>query len=150
MDEPITTTQSERNLAALAHAGVLLGLFTNGMGGIGVALVVWLIQKEKSAYVAAQALQALVYQVATLIVTMLAWCCWTVVWLALLLPPLFANPGAYENTPPPGMWVGLSLMVIPLGIWGLTVLYGLWGAVRCLGGHAFRYAIIGGWLARQQ
>ena len=27
--------------------------------------------------------------------------------------------------------------------WGL---HGLWGAVRCWGGHDFRYAIIGRWL----
>jgi uncharacterized Tic20 family protein len=150
MNEPLSITQSERNLAGLAHAGVLVGLFTNGMGGIGVALVIWLIQKEKSAYVAAQALQALVYQVATLIVTMLAWCCWTVLWLALIMPPIFANPAAYDNALPPGFWPGMILMVIPFGIWGLTVLYGLWGAVRCLGGHDFKYAILGGWLARQK
>jgi hypothetical protein len=79
-------------------------------------------------------------------VTMLAWCCWGVLWMAMLLPPLFSNPEAYQVTPPPGLWIGLMFMVVPFFVWGLTILYGLWGAVRCLGGHDFRYAIVGNWL----
>jgi uncharacterized Tic20 family protein len=150
MTEQAVRTQDEKVLAGLAHGSVLLGIFTNGIGGIASALVIWLVQKEKSAYVAAQALQALVYQVLVFLVTMLAWCCWGMLWMVLLLPPLMSNPGAYENTPPPGLWLGLVLMVIPLGIWGLTILYGLWGAVRCLGGRDFSYAIIGKWLEDQK
>jgi len=149
MSEQMTIKQNERVLAGLAHGSILLGLFTNGIGGIGTVLVIWLIQKEKSAFVAAQALQALVYQVATLIVTMLVWCCWGGLWTGMTLQPLIANPSAYENAPPAEMWVGLALMIIPLGIWGLTVLYGLWGAARCLGGHDFKYVIIGNWLESQ-
>ena len=149
MSEQITVKQDEKVLAALAHGSILLGLFTNGVGGIVSALVIWLLQKEKSAYVAAQALQSLVYQTAIFLVTMLAWCCWGVLWMATLLPPIFANPEAYETTPPPGLWIGLSLMIVPLGIWGLTILYGLWGAARCLGGHDFKYAVIGNWLESQ-
>jgi hypothetical protein len=68
----------------------------------------------------------------------------------LILGPLAANPAAYENAPPAGMWIGLALMIVPLGLWGLIVLYGLWGAARCLGGHDFKYAIIGNWLERQK
>jgi uncharacterized Tic20 family protein len=146
MSEQATTTQDERVLAALAHGSILLGIFTSGMGGLVAALVIWLVQKEKSAYVAAQALQALVYQAVTFIVTMLAWCCWGALWMAMFLPPLLSNPDAYQTTPPPGLWIGLILMVIPFFVWGLTILYGLWGAVRCLGGHDFKYAIIGDWL----
>jgi uncharacterized Tic20 family protein len=150
MNEKATIKQDERVLAGLAHGSILLGMFTNGVGGIGAALLIWLTQKEKSAYVAAQALEALVYQVATLVVVMLTWCLWGVLLMALLLPPLVANPEAYETTPPDGLWVGLILMIIPLGISGLIVLYGLWGAVRSLGGHDFKYAIIGNWLESQR
>lgn len=136
-------------LAGLAHGSILLGVFTSGIGGIVAALVIWLVQKEKSAYVAAQALQALVYQVMVFLMTMLVWCCWGVLWLLLFLPPLAANPSAYQVTPPAGLWVGLALMIIPIGFWGLTILYGLWGAARCLGGHDFKYAIVGNWLENQ-
>jgi len=150
MNEEHVSTQEERVLAALAHGSILLGIFTNGIGGIAASLVVWLIQKEKSAYAAGQALQALVYQVATMVLTWSVWGCWGCAWMGLLLPPLMANPDAYQTTPPAGLWVGLILMIVPLGITGLTVLYGLWGAVRCLSGHDFKYAIIGRWLEGQK
>jgi len=45
--------------------------------------------------------------------------------------------------------IGLFLMIVPFGIWGLTILYGLYGAARCLGGHDFKYAVIGNWLNSQ-
>ena len=74
MSEQVSTTQNERLLAALSHASIVLGLFSNGVGGIVTALVIWVVQRNKSAYAAQQALQALVYQVATLLLNMLAWC----------------------------------------------------------------------------
>jgi hypothetical protein len=150
MSETTVVTQDEKVLAGLAHGSILLGIFTNGIGGIVAALVLWLIQKEKSAYVAYQALQALVYQGVTFLVTMLAWCCWGILWMVMLLPPLFANPGAYDSAPPAGLWIGLILMFVPLAMWGLTILYGLWGAARCFGGHDFKYVIIGKWLENQK
>ena len=145
-EQSVTTTQDDRVLAALAHGSIVLGLFTNGVGGIVAALVIWLVKKEKSAYVAGQALQSLVYQAAVFLVTMLAWCCWGFLYMIMIMVPLMSNPGAYEVTPPAGIWVGLILMVVPLAIWGLTILYGLWAAVRCLKGDDFKYAIVGRWL----
>jgi uncharacterized Tic20 family protein len=147
MSEEMSITQDERTLAGLAHGSILLGLFTSGVGGIIAALVIWLLQKEKSAYVARQSLQALVYQALTFILTMLAWCCWGMLWMAMILIPLSTNPGAYDVTPPAGLWLGLFFMIIPFGIWGLTILYALYGAVRCLGGRDFDYVIIGNWLS---
>ena len=132
MDKQMTLRQDEKTLAALAHASILLGIPTSG-------LVIWIVQKEKSAYVAAQALQALVYQAVTFVLTMIVWCCWGVLYMALIFVPLVSNPGAFEAAPPTGLWVGL----------GLTILYGLYGAARCLGGHDFKYAAIGNWLDNQ-
>jgi uncharacterized Tic20 family protein len=149
MGEEGIISQEERVLAGVAHGSILLGVVTSGIGGIGAALLIWLLQKGKSAYVAAQALQALVYQMAVLIVTFVVWCAWGALWLVILLPPLIANPDAYEHTPPAGLWVGLILMVIPIAFSVLTTLYALWGAVRCLGGHDFRYAVVGNWLESQ-
>jgi uncharacterized Tic20 family protein len=146
----VATEQDERVLAGLAHGSIFLGALTNGVGGIGVALVIWLSQKEKSAYVAAQALQALVYQAVTFVIAMLVWCFWGMLWMAMLLPPLISNPEAYETDPPATLWIGLILMIVPLAIMGLTVLYGLWGAVRCFNGHDFKYVIIGNWLENRK
>ena len=148
--EMAVTEQNERMLAALAHGSILFAIFTNGVGGIAAALVIWLTQKERSPYVRFQALQALVYQTLIFVVTMGLWFCWGMSWLVLLMPPLIANPEAYQSTPPPGMWVGLSLLSVPICIGLLTLLYGLWGAVRCLGGYDFRYLVIGNWVSEHQ
>ncbi len=146
VEERISVTQNERVLAALAHAGVLVGVFTGGLGGIFVALVVWLAEREKSAYAAYQALQALVYQIVTLVVAAVFWMAWLAMWMGMILLPVFANPNAYDSAPPAGLWVGLTLMIVPIAVTKLLVLYGLWGAVRCLGGHDFRYALVGRWM----
>ena len=146
MSEQLAPTQDEKVLAGLAHGSILLGLFTSGVGGIVAALVLWATQKEKSAYVAAQALQAMVYQAVTFVVMMIGWCCWTALYMAMIFVPLINDPVAFEAAPPAGLWWGLALMIVPLGIWGLIILYGLYGAVRCLGGHEFKYAAIGNWL----
>ena len=150
MSEQLAPTQDEKTLAGLAHGSILLGLFTSGVGGIIAALVIWATQKEKSPYAAAQALQAMVYQGVTFLITMVAWCCWGILYMMMIFVPLVNNPGAYEAAPPAGLWVGLFLMIVPFGIWGLIILYGLYGAVRCLGGHDFKYAIIGDWLEGQR
>jgi len=61
----------ERVTAALAHGvGIAYGL-----GAVG-AVVMWLLQKEKSKYVAFQALQAAVYQLAGILVQLIGWGCW--------------------------------------------------------------------------
>lgn len=150
MTEQVVIKQDERMLAGLAHGSIFLGLFTGGIGGIVAALVIWLTQREKSAYVTGQALQALVYQALTFLVTMAVWCCWGLLWLVSILQPLIANPEAYDNAPPAGLWVGLILMFIPLGVWGLTILYGLYGAARSFSGHDFKYIVIGNWLESQK
>jgi uncharacterized Tic20 family protein len=150
MSEQLAPTRDEKTLAGLAHGSILLGLATSGVGGIVAALVIWATQKEKSPYAAAQALQAMVYQAVTFGIMMIAWCCWIGLYMMMIFVPLVNNPGAYEAAPPAGLWVGMFLMIVPVGIWGLIILYGLYGAARCLGGHDFKYAIIGNWLEGQQ
>jgi uncharacterized Tic20 family protein len=150
MGEQSAIKQDERVLAGLAHGSVLLGPLTNGVGGIVSALVIWLIQRDKSAYVAFQALQALVYQVAAFVLTGLVTCLWAAVWMVMWLPAMAANPEAYKDVPPTGMWIGLALAIIPIGVWAVTMVYGLVGAARTLGGHDFQYAIIGKWLKSQR
>jgi len=149
MGEQSAIKQDERVLAGLAHGSILFGPLTNGVGGIVTALVVWLIKRDKSPYVAFQALQALVYQVATFVLTGLVTCCWTAVWMLMWMPALAANPEAYQDVPPAGMWIGLALAIVPIAVWVVTTVYGLIGAARTLGGHDFEYAVIGKWLKSQ-
>ena len=149
MNDTATVPSNERTWAGLAHASILLGLFTNGIGGIGVALVLWITQKDKSPYAAFQAMQSLVYQVMTYILVFLLFSCWGGVWMLMLIPAILGNPEALNGAPPTVMWVGLALMVIPFGVWLLTTAYGVLGAVRCFQGHDFRYLLVGKWVGRQ-
>jgi uncharacterized protein len=81
MDEIVQTgpTQDERNLAMLAH---LLGIFTGFIG----ALVIWLIKKDESRYIAEEAKEALNFQITVGIAFVLAWM------LAFILIGLFLIP----------------------------------------------------------
>ncbi len=139
MTEEAVVSRDDQIMAALAHACALL----LGMGVVG-AIVIWATQKDKSRYVAFQALQAVVYQIAGIALTMLAWCCWMALYFASFIPLMSAADQGGE--PPVLFWFSLLLMFAPMAFMGLWVLGGLWGAVRCLGGHDFKYLIIGDWL----
>jgi len=136
-------TQDERIMAALAHACAVLF----GMGIVG-AIVIWVTQKEKSRSVAFQALQATVYQGAGLVVQLVIWGCWLTLYLLSFIPLMSA-----PDEPPLFFLATIVLMLVPLGLLGLWIVGGLWGAVRTLQGREFHYAIIGQrlehWLASQ-
>lgn len=133
--------RDERLLAALAHALVL----TNFVGAVGAA-VIYALNRDRSRYVAFQAAQAAVYQLAGFLLTMGCWGCWMVAYFVSLMP-LMANASAYPE-PPWFFWAGLASMALPLIFMGLIWIYGLWGAVRALQGRPFRYVLIGPWLGR--
>ena len=133
----------ERVTAALAH-GVVIAY---GLGAVG-AVVMWLLQKEKSKYVAFQALQAAVYQLVGLLVQLIGWSCWGCCY-GLSFIPIIANAEKYKDAPPPAFFfISLGLMVVPLGVMGLWILYGLWGAWRAFQGRDFRYIVLGRMLER--
>jgi hypothetical protein len=131
MEEQGSTSQHERVLAALAHGSILLAA-AFGVGGIVAALLIWLLQRGKSAYVAAQALQALDYQTAVLVITVVGGVGWLILWFAVAGGDIGSMPD----------WVVPVWIAFPIGVLGPSILYALWGAVRSLGGHDFRYAIV--------
>nr|HID13128.1 DUF4870 domain-containing protein [Anaerolineae bacterium] len=145
-------TQDERILAALAHASVLLPFW----GLIG-AIVIWITQREKSRFVGFQALQGMAYQLVLVLGGFLGFACYMCSFLGtfLLMPVGFL---AADSTAEPDAIGGLVAMLatsFPFCIMGLFilvgfafVLYGLYGAVRVLQGHDFRYVLIGSWLER--
>ena len=133
----------ERVTAALAHGVVIVAY---GLGAVGAA-VIWLLQKEKSKYIAFQALQAAVYQLVGLLVSIIGWSCWGCLY-GLSFIPMIANAEKYKDAPPPVFFISLGLMVVPLGLMGLWMLYGLWGALRAFQGRDFRYIVLGRMLER--
>jgi len=56
--------------------------------------------------------------------------------------------GFVKEAPPPVFFISLGLMVVPLGLMGLWMLYGLWGALRAFQGRDFRYIVLGRMLER--
>ena len=117
----VETTSDERTWAILAHVSILLGAITVGLLGPVAAFVIWLVKKEESDYVAKQAMQSLIYQVA---VAVLSW----IMWIAIAV--LSA--------------VVIGICLIPLGILlDLAAIgYGCYAAYVCSLGQEFRYPII--------
>lgn len=60
-------SKDERNLAMFAHLSALAGLIFPAGGNVIAPLIVWLTQREKSAFVADQALEALNFNITVLL-----------------------------------------------------------------------------------
>jgi uncharacterized Tic20 family protein len=132
-----TPSSEERLMATIAHAAVVV------FGpGILVGVLIWLTQKEKGAYAAGQGLQAAVFQLVGMIVTMVMWVLWGIFY-ALTLIPFVSNPELLEGPPPLIFWIGMISWVVPLLVMLAWSLYGLWGALQAYRGKDFRYALIG-------
>lgn len=69
--EPATyggaVSKDERNLAMFAHLSAFAGLLFPAGGNVIAPLIVWLTQREKSAFVADQSLEALNFNITVLI-----------------------------------------------------------------------------------
>lgn len=68
--EPATrgaATKDERNLAMFAHLSAFAGLLFPAGGNVIAPLIVWLTQREKSAFVADQSLEALNFNLTVLL-----------------------------------------------------------------------------------
>jgi uncharacterized Tic20 family protein len=102
---PVSATSSDdRNFAMLAH---LLGIFTYPFG----SLVIWLIKKDDSEFIAQEALEALNFQITLLICHAIA---------GLLI------------------FVLIGLLFIPI-LAVINVIFSLIGAVTAAKGEAYRY-----------
>ena len=122
----------ERTWAMLAHLSVLANLVTGFLGPVA-ALVIYLVYKERSRYVAYQSFQAFIFQlVAWVGGGFLAAVAWTI--SASLVPVVglgcLCMPGA------------AAVSLIPLA----ALVYGVIGAVQCNSGQDFRYWLIGDWV----
>lgn len=60
-------SRDERNLAMFAHLSALAGLIFPPGGNVLAPLIVWLTQREKSAFVADQSLEALNFNITVLL-----------------------------------------------------------------------------------
>jgi len=143
MDQENKSTEN-RLLAALAHGSVV----AQGLG-ILLGVMVYTTQREKSRYVAFQALQAAVFQLVHLTIAIGLWVAWGIFY-GLSMIPLIQQAEANPNAAPPAIfWVSLISMVIPLIYMTGIGMYGLWAAVRTWQGKDFRYLVVGRWLEKR-
>jgi uncharacterized protein len=64
-------SKDERNLAMFAHLSAFAGLIFPAGGNVIAPLIVWLTQREKSAFVADQSLEALNFNITVLLAEIL-------------------------------------------------------------------------------
>jgi uncharacterized protein len=122
----------ERMWAMLAHLSVLINLVT-GIFGPVAALLIYLMFRDRSRYVAYQSLQSLLLQ-------LIGW-----VGGGLIIGAAWAVTGALS-----AILIGLCLIpfallltiFLPLG----TIVYAIIGAVKTNQGEDFRYWLIGDWV----
>jgi uncharacterized Tic20 family protein len=84
--------QEEKTWSVLAHLTMLLNLFTGFLGPV-VALIIWLVYRDRSRKVAFHALQSMWYQVAWLVILAVGWAftgLLTMILIGFLLIPVMA------------------------------------------------------------
>jgi len=133
-EEPISST-NEHNWAMLSHMSVLLNLFTGFLGPV-VAFIIYLVYKDRSRYIAYQALQSTIFQLVTWIgVGLLIGAIWLVTLaLSFILIGLLCVPFSLLAT--------ILLLVVPLA----SLVYGVYAGIQCSGGEDFRYWLVGDWV----
>lgn len=124
------TPEEERQWAMLSHLGVLANLFS-GFLGLAVPLVIYMVYKDRSRYVAYQSLQGLIFQliwwVGGGVLTGIAWAITGT--LSAVLVGLICIPFA------------CILSAMPL----VALVYGVYGGIQCNQGQDFKYWLIGDW-----
>jgi uncharacterized Tic20 family protein len=133
-------SEDERVLAALSHASIIANIVN--LAGLIATGLIWTTQRERSTYVRAHALQALVYQGAVLLISLVLTLGWGAC-LGLSLLPAVIRPDLYRSSPPNTFWFALACMAVPIGFGILATLYGLYGAYRAYRGRPFRYPLAG-------
>jgi|RhiMetdeSRZDD1v2_1073273.scaffolds.fasta_scaffold206707_2 uncharacterized Tic20 family protein len=134
-------TEDERVLAALSHACIVANI-VNLVGMIATALI-WTMQRDRSRFVRAHALQSLVYQGAVLLIGVFLTLAWGLC-IVLSLLPVFLKPELYQfSSPPSSFWFALFGVVVPTGFVIAAMIYGLYGAYQVYRGRPFYYPIAG-------
>jgi uncharacterized Tic20 family protein len=133
-------TQNDRIMAALGHATAIIPMM-----GVIAPIVIWATQKDKSEYVAFQALQAVAYQFIMIL--------WWFAGMALYMGSFFLTfltiplSGGSQGFP---VFFAIPFLVMGMMLFGmlLFVIYGLAAAVMVLQGKDFLYIIIGSQLKK--
>lgn len=138
------TTSDERILSAVAHFSVLLFGW-----GIFLPMIVWVLERKKSAFARFQALQAAVYTIAIFVLYLLVVPLLVLV-LTLVMVVVAALTASSAGDAGAGLVLGFQFLLFGFifGVWGVFILTGVIGGIACLMGRDFRYPLLGSWMDR--
>ena len=91
-DRRVVGVQEERTWSVLSHLSMFLNLLTGFLGPV-VALIIWLVYKDRSQKVAFHALESMWYQIGWLVILAVGWTVTTLLLMVLigfLLIPVMA------------------------------------------------------------
>lgn len=151
-------TQDDCLLAALSHATIILPLT-----GVVIPILVYVTQKEKSRFVAFQAVQAAAYHLTIIIFWVLGFACYAgsffVSFIGMIAgmigAPLLSMAASGGGDPHPvvlvvSLFFSMAPIFLPFLVFGMMIvgaviyiIYGFVGAWMTMQGRNFRYAIIG-------
>ena len=125
----LLTPAEERQWAMLSHFSVLLNLFTVFLGTLA-PLIIYLVYKESSRFVAFHSLQALIFQ--------------SICWFG---GSVFAVASGFLS----GIIPGIGLVCLPLTcifavLPVVALVYGVVGGIHTNQGQDFKYWLVGDWV----
>lgn len=133
--------EDERLTAAMAHASIVANVA--GLTGLILAVLLWATQRRRSRFVRAHIVQALVYQIGTLLGVVTLMLLWSGCLLLSLLPAAL-RPDLYrDGTLPDTFWVALFGLILPIGYGFAATLYAIYGASQVYRGKRFAYPLAG-------
>jgi uncharacterized protein len=129
----------ERTWAVLAHLSGLLCMLLFAIGGPVAALIIYLVYKDRSRYVAYHSLQAMLFQ-------LIGWFGGGVLigalWLVVGIVSVITLGLAAIILVPLAVILTLCLSALPLA----AVIYGIVGAIQVSQGKDFKYWLVGDWV----
>jgi uncharacterized Tic20 family protein len=139
-DAPVIS-QNDRTMAGLAHLAIIVPFW-----GMIAPIVIWATQKDKSKFIVFQAIQALVYQVLLILVTMLGMGCYMVSFFSMF--STISSTTSESSTLPAGFFLPFAVMGGIFIVYLVFIIYGIVAAVLTFTGKNFRYVILGGWIEK--
>ncbi len=128
LPQPLSPAE-EKQWAMFAHLSVLINLFT-GFLGVAAPLVIYLIYKDRSRYVAYHSLQSLIFQAI----------CWFGGSILAIISSILS-----------GIIPFIGLLCLPLAcIFGvlplIALVYGTYAGIQINNGQDFKYWLVGDWV----
>ena len=128
MNDQTTPSQDDKIIGAIGHAAALLPMW-----GIIAPTLIWLTQREKSAYIRQQSAQALAWQALQIILLF-------AIYLPAVLIIFSQEMRVTELVDTVLQICGFSIIIL----FGFgPILLGIYAAVRNLQGHDFNYPLVG-------